>query len=188
MQVALNGPPLEEACAAGGVVDQALRYFFSIQNRNLRVPDRYTMTKKERGELDALTWNISVPHPEVVSQQRPQEDKDNDGDLDPEDLAQFWPEDEEELKRLDISVPEDEKTAMEVDQDTSQLLRELNSANLSRHSKKRKSSNNPDHENSIEENSRAVRTRTGRVRKEVSRLSFNHKDPNSVAMLFYSNN
>ena len=35
LQVALNGPSLEEAASEGGVSDQAMMYFFSRKNRNL---------------------------------------------------------------------------------------------------------------------------------------------------------
>ena len=39
-----------------------------------------------------------------------------------------------------------------------------------------------------DQNLRAVRTRSGRIRKEITRLSYNHYDKDSVAMLYYSNN
>jgi hypothetical protein len=45
----------------------------------------------------------------------------------------------------------------------------------------------PEDVSESQEDLRAPRTRSGRVRKQVEFLSFNHRDPKSVAMLLYSN-
>jgi hypothetical protein len=70
LQVALNGPSLAEAMAEGGLIDQALSYFFGRQKRNIRVPYKYMMEKKDVEKLDGIKWGIKVPHPEVIIERK----------------------------------------------------------------------------------------------------------------------
>ena len=65
LQVAQNGPSLKEAMSKGGIVDQALMYFFGRQNRNLKVPNKYKAQKDIVEKLDKIKWGIKVPHPEI---------------------------------------------------------------------------------------------------------------------------
>ena len=73
MQVALNGSSLAEAMLDGGEVDQALMYFFSRQNRNLKVPAKCQMQQTLVQKLDLLTWCLKVPHPEIVIEEKMQD-------------------------------------------------------------------------------------------------------------------
>jgi hypothetical protein len=179
----------------GGEVDQALMYFFSRQNRNLKVPTKYQMQQTLVQKLDLLTWCLKVPHPEIVIEEKMQNSEDEvDGDVEEGDLAQIWPEAEEELRRLKIITPEQEKTVTELEKETERAFEELND-DKSAHKRAKKKSKHAAAESQKPAgspdtdvfNPRDVRTRSGRVRQNVTRLSYNHKDPNSVAMLYYSN-
>ena len=99
LQVALNGPSLAEAMAEGGLIDQALSYFFGRQKRNIRVPYKYMMEKKDVEKLDGIKWGIKVPHPEVIIERKNEVEE---GDVEEEVWQQAWPEADVELKSLMI--------------------------------------------------------------------------------------
>ena len=186
MQVAFNGPTLAEAMSDGGVVEHAMKYFFSLKNRNLRVPLKVKALLKDVEKLNAIKWGIKVPHPEVIPMEKPE---DEDGDVFEDDLKQIWPEQEDELIRLNIITPlrDEDKQQSELEEETNVAFSNLQQ---DRPAKKRKSQVNavstvPEPQPELDLH--AVRTRSGQVRKEVTRLSYNHKDKASVAMLYYSN-
>ena len=89
-----------------------------------------------------------------------------DGDLAVEDLKQPWPEEDNELRRLKILLPTEDDELGESAPD-----HELAALNSSASTKKRKApaSAQPRKEPALD--LRAVRTRSGQVRKEVTRLS-----------------
>lgn len=61
--VSKNGPSLKEAMAPGGVVEQALMYFFSRKDRKIgNVPSKFSDKKELAKKLDQICkWNLKVP-------------------------------------------------------------------------------------------------------------------------------
>lgn len=207
--VALNGPPLKDAMAEGGVVEQALAYFFSRNDRKIgNVPAKFSQRKDLAAKLDKIRWNVKVPPlpvaiPDKVFDEKGAEDNMPDCELEEdnvheEDLVHCWPEEEEALTRLNVvTLQEDEEEDREFQAAAAVAAQEKDSeeAKTKQHEKEsnkrqKRSSvsappsmdpndpNNPD-------NPRALRSRCGRVRREPVRLSYNHKDKDSVAMLYY---
>ena len=97
---------------------------------------------------------------------------------------QAWPEAEDELKSLLIG---DDSASEPQLMDLAGESGETEATVGSKRGRKKKVDNPqqpaPDNRN---DDLRASRTRIGRVRRQPTRLSFNHKDKNSVAMLYMS--
>ena len=118
--VALNGPSLKSAMAEGGLIEQALIYYFSRNDRKIgSVPGKFRSQKAYADKLDALVWNIKVPPLPIPLPGSEVADVDEkDADVHEEDLQHCWPEEEETLARLNlVSLREDETRNFEALQD-----------------------------------------------------------------------
>ena len=125
--------------------------------------------------------------PRNPHEEKSQRSEEEDGDLHEDDLKHIWPEAESELERLKIAVPlcEDKKELdVELDLESEAAFAALDAAVKKR---RKTSDSTKSSSSSAAPNLRAVRTRYGRIRKEITRLSYNHHDKSSVAMLHYSN-
>lgn len=199
--VSKNGPSLKEAMAPGGVVEQALMYFFSRKDRKIgNVPSKFSDKKELAKKLDQIKWNLKVPPLAIevpAAAQPANAESDEEGGLvaggeeeevakefEEDELLLCWPEEEETLVRLNlVTLDANETAAFEAQAAAEEANME---AEIARTTATKKSSKRPKTSNQAPamdpndpnnpNNPRALRSRSGRIRRERVFLSYNHKD------------
>ena len=166
LQIALNGPPLQEFIDSG-LMKIALTFFFTRSNRNLKPPPSY-IDKELAAKLDKLQWTTDCEWPEHVltsSQVRLTEAQKKAAAAEAKELEALlqWPQFESDEEVEEQPSPKRKRTKQSQPQAPEKSDEDIQDA--------------------PQEDLRAERTRYGRVRKQREFLSYNHKDPNSVAIL-----